>query len=119
LASTNYTKYSSSVRAVPNAVHHTNDLTSVTSVSVGIDLGTTNSVAAIIGKDARPVLVHLSGDEWKLPSAVAYRPDGTSIVGAAALRYAAKEPHYAFHSFKRFIGRRYAEVEKARPQDTE
>lgn len=83
-------------------------------MSVGIDLGTTNSVAAFIGKDARPVLVNVSATDWKLPSAVAYKPDGTPIVGAAALRYAAHQPLYSFHSFKRFIGRQYAEVEKAR-----
>ncbi|HEY2747895.1 MAG TPA: Hsp70 family protein, partial [Polyangia bacterium] len=60
--------------------------------AIGIDLGTTNSLVAIV-RDANPVCLPDADGRRLLPSAVRYRVDGAPIVGYEALRDAAKYPH--------------------------
>jgi len=73
------------------------------SVALGIDLGTTNSVAAI----ATPTGVEfvLGGRSERVhPSVVAFPASGGVVVGAEAKRYRLSEPSHVIHSAKRFIG---------------
>jgi len=71
---------------------------------VGIDLGTTNSVIAVVeGGTVRIIPDKDSGNT--LPSVVAFRPNGQVVVGEMARRYAPRGPKHTFHSVKRFIGR--------------
>jgi len=73
------------------------------SVALGIDLGTTNSVAAI----ATPTGVEfiLGGRSERVhPSVVAFPASGGVVVGAEAKRYRLSEPNHVIHSAKRFIG---------------
>ncbi|MGN6105000.1 MAG: Hsp70 family protein [Kofleriaceae bacterium] len=73
------------------------------SVALGIDLGTTNSVAAI----ATPTGVeHILGPRGERvhPSTVAFPSSGGVVVSGDARRYRLTEPHHVIHSAKRFIG---------------
>ena len=71
--------------------------------AIGIDLGTTNSLVAIV-RDANPVSVPDAEGRMLLPSAVRYRGDGAPVVGYEALRDAAKYPHDTIVSVKRDPG---------------
>ncbi len=76
---------------------------------IGIDLGTTNSVVAVMdGKDA----VVISNEEGSriTPSVVGYAKDGERLVGQVAKRQAITNPEKTVYSIKRFMGRRYGEV---------
>jgi molecular chaperone DnaK len=76
---------------------------------IGIDLGTTNSVVAIMeGGEAR-VIVNAEGHRLT-PSVVAFTESGERIVGQAARRQAVTNPTNTVYSIKRFMGRRHAEV---------
>lgn len=76
---------------------------------VGIDLGTTNSVIAVIeGKDVK-VIADAEGNRLT-PSVVCLTESGDRYVGAAARRQATTHPTRAIHSIKRFMGRRRSEV---------
>ena len=77
---------------------------------IGIDLGTTNSVVAIMeGKEAK-VIVNEEGSRIT-PSVVAYDDKGEVLVGQIAKRQAVTNPENTIYSAKRFIGRRYDEVQ--------
>src|SRR5438270_8019594 len=84
-----------------------------TSRAIGIDLGTTNSLVAIV-RDANPVCLPDADGKRLLPSAVRYRADGAPIVGYQALREAAKYPHDTIVSVKRFMGRGPKDAETTR-----
>jgi molecular chaperone DnaK len=71
---------------------------------VGIDLGTTNSLVAILGEDGPRVLTNPETGERLLPSAVSFLPDGRVIVGRAARAMAAELPFDTILSVKRFMG---------------
>ncbi len=72
--------------------------------AIGIDLGTTNSVVAVV-RDERPfALTNCDGGQL-LPSVVHYGAHGEVIVGRSALSYAEREPQRTLQSVKRFIGR--------------
>lgn len=72
-------------------------------VAVGIDLGTTNSVAAIL-EGGEPIIVPIEGSGQRtLPSVVAYTAKGV-LVGSAAKRQAAVNPKRTFSSIKRKMG---------------
>ncbi|MEZ5978950.1 MAG: Fe-S protein assembly chaperone HscA [Planctomycetota bacterium] len=71
---------------------------------LGIDLGTTNSMAALF-VDGKPVVLHPEGRSGSVPSAVFFADDGTVHVGATARDRAAAEPDRALFSVKRFVGR--------------
>ncbi len=76
---------------------------------IGIDLGTTNSVVAIMEGGEPKVLVNEEGARTT-PSIVAYTKDGERLVGQIAKRQAVTNPENTIYSAKRFIGRRLAEV---------
>lgn len=80
---------------------------------IGIDLGTTNSVVAVMeGKEPR-VIVNEEGSRVT-PSVVAWDDKGEILVGQIAKRQAVTNPENTVYSTKRFVGRRYTEVEKER-----
>ncbi len=76
---------------------------------IGIDLGTTNSVVAVMEGDA-PVVVPNAEGARTTPSVVAFKKDGERLVGAPAKRQAITNPHNTVFSVKRFMGRQYDEV---------
>ncbi len=76
---------------------------------IGIDLGTTNSVVAIMdGKD--PVVIANEEGARITPSVVGYAKDGERLVGQVAKRQAITNPEKTVYSIKRFMGRRFDEV---------
>ncbi len=76
---------------------------------IGIDLGTTNSVVAIMEGTEPKVLTNEEGARTT-PSVVAFGKDGETMVGQVARRQAVTNPENTIFSNKRFMGRRYAEV---------
>lgn len=76
---------------------------------IGIDLGTTNSVVAVMEGGEPKVLVNEEGARTT-PSVVAYTKDGDKLVGQIAKRQAVTNPENTIFSAKRFIGRRFGEV---------
>ena len=78
---------------------------------IGIDLGTTNSVVAIM-EGSEPKVVTNEEGARTTPSVVAFGKDGETMVGQVARRQAVTNPENTIFSNKRFIGRRFAEVTK-------
>ncbi len=78
--------------------------------AVGIDLGTTNSVIAVT-EAGKPTVVPNAEGQRTTPSVVAFTPQGERLVGQLARRQAILNPKGTIYSAKRFIGRRYDEVE--------
>jgi molecular chaperone DnaK len=78
--------------------------------AVGIDLGTTNSVIAVT-EAGKPTVVPNAEGQRTTPSVVAFSPQGERLVGQLARRQAILNPKGTIYSAKRFIGRRYDEVE--------
>jgi molecular chaperone DnaK len=76
---------------------------------IGIDLGTTNSVVAVMEGDAATVLANPEGARTT-PSVVAVTKAGERLVGQVAKRQAVTNPENTVFSIKRFMGRKYAEV---------
>lgn len=76
---------------------------------IGIDLGTTNSCVAIMEGGAAKVIANAEGTRTT-PSIVSYK-DGDRLVGVTAKRQAITNPEKTLFSTKRFIGRKYSEVE--------
>jgi molecular chaperone HscA len=81
--------------------------------AVGIDLGTTNSLVAVV-RDANPVCLPDAEGRTLLPSVVRYREDGPPVVGAEAFADAAKYPRDTIVSVKRFMGRGPEDAETRR-----
>jgi molecular chaperone DnaK len=78
---------------------------------IGIDLGTTNSVVAVLeGSD--PVVIPNQEGSRTTPSVVAFTKDGEILVGQVAKRQAITNPENTVFSIKRFMGRRYSEVQE-------
>jgi len=77
--------------------------------AIGIDLGITNSVAAVMEADAPTIIVNSEGGRVT-PSVVAFTKTGERIVGQIAKRQAALNPERTIYSIKRFMGRKYSEV---------
>src|SRR5665647_161370 len=77
--------------------------------SVGIDLGTTNSVVSVMEAGKPVVIVNAEGGRTT-PSVVAFTNKGERLVGQVARRQAAMNPENTLYSVKRFIGRRFSEV---------
>ncbi|MBZ0202653.1 MAG: molecular chaperone DnaK [Ignavibacteria bacterium] len=76
---------------------------------IGIDLGTTNSVVAVMeGND--PVVIPNAEGHRTTPSVVAFTKGGERLVGQAAKRQSVTNPHNTVSSIKRFMGRRYDEI---------
>jgi molecular chaperone DnaK len=78
---------------------------------IGIDLGTTNSVVAVM-EGGEPVVITNREGNRLTPSVVAFTKDGERLVGQIARRQAVTNPEKTIYSIKRFMGRRYAEVKE-------
>jgi molecular chaperone DnaK len=78
---------------------------------IGIDLGTTNSVVAVM-EGGEPVVITNREGNRLTPSVVAFTKDGERLVGQIARRQAVTNPEKTVYSIKRFMGRRYAEVKE-------
>src|SRR5436309_10561496 len=76
---------------------------------IGIDLGTTNSVVAVM-EGGEPVVIANAEGGRTTPSVVAFTKDGERLVGQVAKRQAVTNPENTIFSIKRFMGRRYDEV---------
>src|SRR6185312_10063740 len=72
---------------------------------IGIDLGTTNSVVAVM-EGGDPVVIPNSEGGRTTPSVVAFTKDGERLVGQVAKRQAVTNPRNTVFSIKRFMGRR-------------
>ena len=81
--------------------------------SVGIDLGTTNSVIAVIEGGAPEVIANAEGNRTT-PSVTAFTKDGERLVGSLAKRQATLNPDGTIYSVKRFMGRKFSEVASER-----
>jgi molecular chaperone DnaK len=79
--------------------------------AVGIDLGTTNSVVAVWEGGKATVIQNAEGSRTT-PSVVAYTEDGQRLVGQVAQRQSILNPESTIHSTKRFIGRKWGEVDE-------
>jgi molecular chaperone DnaK len=78
---------------------------------LGIDLGTTNSCMAIM-EGSEPVVLENSEGKRTTPSVVAFTKNGERLVGEAAKRQAVTNPRNTIYSIKRFMGRKYEEVQE-------
>jgi molecular chaperone DnaK len=76
---------------------------------IGIDLGTTNSVVAIM-EGSEPVVITNAEGGRTTPSVVGFTKDGNRLVGQVAKRQAVTNPENTIYSIKRFVGRRFNEV---------
>lgn len=81
--------------------------------AVGIDLGTTNSVVAVMEGGKPSVIANAEGLRTT-PSVVAYSKTGERLVGQLARRQAVVNPQNTIYSIKRFVGRRFDEVQSER-----
>jgi molecular chaperone DnaK len=81
--------------------------------AVGIDLGTTNSVVAVM-EGGKPTVIANAEGVRTTPSVVAFTKTGERLVGQLARRQAVVNPQNTIYSSKRFIGRRFSEVEGER-----
>lgn len=80
---------------------------------IGIDLGTTNSVVAVM-QGGDPVVINTAEGSRLCPSVVAFNKNGERLVGQTAKRQAVINPENTVSSIKRFMGRHYDEVETER-----
>src|SRR6202171_2715063 len=76
---------------------------------IGIDLGTTNSVVAVM-EGGEPTVLENSEGSRLTPSIVAIAKGGERLVGQVAKRQAVTNPENTLYSIKRFMGRKYSEV---------
>ncbi len=77
--------------------------------AIGIDLGTTNSVVAVMEGGEPTVIINEEGNRIT-PSVVAFTKEGEILVGQVAKRQAITNPENTIYSIKRFMGRKYNEV---------
>ncbi len=80
---------------------------------IGIDLGTTNSVVAVM-EGGEPVVIPSAEGGRTTPSVVAFTKDGERLVGQVARRQAITNPNNTIFSIKRFMGRKSSEVSEER-----
>jgi molecular chaperone DnaK len=80
--------------------------------AVGIDLGTTNSVVAAVMEGGQAEVIPNAEGGRITPSVVAFTEDGQRLVGQVAKRQAILNPEATIYSAKRFIGRRWGEVDE-------
>jgi molecular chaperone DnaK len=76
---------------------------------IGIDLGTTNSVVAVMEQGQAKIIANAEGQRTT-PSVVAFTKDGEVLVGASARRQAVTNPQNTIYSAKRFIGSSFEDV---------
>lgn len=77
--------------------------------TVGIDLGTTNSVVAVM-EGGEPVVISTAEGTRTLPSVVGFKNNGERLVGVTAKRQAVVNPENTVQSIKRFMGHKFSEV---------
>ncbi|MGK7915209.1 MAG: molecular chaperone DnaK [Prochloraceae cyanobacterium] len=77
---------------------------------VGIDLGTTNSVVAVM-EGGKPLVIDHAEGMRTTPSVVGFNKEGELVVGQMARRQAVLNPQNTFYGVKRFMGRKYAELQ--------
>ena len=80
---------------------------------IGIDLGTTNSVVAVM-EGGQPTVITTAEGGRLCPSVVAFNKNGERLVGQTAKRQAVVNSENTVYSIKRFMGRRFEEVETER-----
>ena len=80
--------------------------------AVGIDLGTTNSVVASVMEGGKAEVIPNAEGQRVTPSVVAFTDDGQRLVGQVARRQAILNPEATIYSAKRFIGRKWGEVDE-------
>ena len=80
---------------------------------LGIDLGTTNSCMAVV-EGGEPVVIPNAEGARTTPSVVAFTKTGERLVGQAAKRQAVVNPQNTIYSIKRFMGRKYDEIDQER-----
>ncbi|HEV7584294.1 MAG TPA: molecular chaperone DnaK [Solirubrobacteraceae bacterium] len=80
--------------------------------AVGIDLGTTNSVVAATMEGGKVEVIPNAEGQRTTPSVVAFTDDGQRLVGQVAKRQAILNPEATIYSAKRFIGRKWGEVDE-------
>jgi len=80
---------------------------------IGIDLGTTNSVIAVM-EGGEPTVISTAEGSRLCPSVVAFNKNGERLVGQTAKRQAVINPENTIYSIKRFMGRKFDEVEQER-----
>src|SRR3954471_14377599 len=78
---------------------------------IGIDLGTTNSCMAVM-EGGEPTVLENSEGKRTTPSVVAFTKTGERLVGDAAKRQAVTNPRNTVYSIKRFMGRKFDEVQE-------
>src|ERR1700680_3399284 len=76
---------------------------------IGIDLGTTNSVVAVVEGGEPTVIVNQEGARTT-PAVVAFTKDGERLVGQVAKRQSVTNPENTIFSIKRFMGRKFDEI---------
>src|SRR3974390_1017892 len=81
--------------------------------TIGIDLGTTNSVVAVM-EGGQPTVIANAEGARTTPSVVGFSKTGERLVGQLARRQAVLNPENTVYSIKRFIGRHFDEVAKER-----
>jgi molecular chaperone DnaK len=83
--------------------------------AVGIDLGTTNSVVAVVERAGEePTIIATAEGPRTCPSVVGFTKSGERVIGQLARRQATLNPQNTVYSVKRFVGRRYDEVDAER-----
>ncbi|MBX3004174.1 MAG: Hsp70 family protein, partial [Anaerolineales bacterium] len=80
---------------------------------IGIDLGTTNSVGAVM-EGGEPVVIPTAEGERVVPSVVAINKNGERLVGRPARNQAVVNPENTIYSIKRFMGRKFDDAETAK-----
>jgi molecular chaperone DnaK len=80
--------------------------------AVGIDLGTTNSVVAAVMEGGQAEVIPNAEGGRTTPSVVAFTDDGQRLVGTVAKRQAILNPEATIYSIKRFVGRKWGEVDE-------
>src|SRR5205814_9539129 len=83
---------------------------------IGIDLGTTNSVVAVM-EGAEPTVIASAEGGRTVPSVVAFTKTGERLVGQLAKRQAVTNPANTVYSIKRFMGRRWDDPEVQRSKE--
>src|SRR5512147_1568265 len=78
---------------------------------LGIDLGTTNSCMAVM-EGGEPAVLENSEGKRTTPSVVAFAKNGERLVGEAAKRQAVTNPRNTVYSVKRFMGRKFDEIQE-------
>ena len=85
-------------------------VSSVGQTIVGIDLGTTNSLVAIVSDDKAVAVAGADGKNVLVPSIVHFSEDGTILVGDAARPYLTTAPERTIYSVKRLLGKSYGDL---------